>query len=102
MKYIYIYIYIYIYTPYIRTCELLCYRNNTGQDEDYTSGPYSVTFTAGMTTALLSVPTNDDDIFEDSETFRLMIDSTSLPNDVTLGSSIRRSAIMTILDDEGK
>ena len=55
-----------------------------------------------MTTALLSVPTNDDDIFEDSETVRLMIDSTSLPNDVTLGSSIRRSAIMTILDDEGK
>ena len=84
----------------MHTCELLCYCKNTGQDEDYTSGPYSVTFTAGMTTASLSVPTNDDDIFEESETFRLMIDSTSLPNDVTLGSV--RSAVMTILDNDGK
>ena len=73
---------------------------NTGQDEDYTSGPYNVTFTAGMTTALLSVPINDDDIFEDSETFRLRIDSTSLPNDVTLGNI--RAVVMTILDDDGK
>ena len=90
----------YIYIPYIHTCELLCYRNNTGQDEDYTSGPYNVTFTAGMTTALLSIPINDDDIFEDSEVFILTIDSTSLLNDVTLGHI--RSVVMVILDDDGK
>ena len=53
-----------------------------------------------MITASLSVPTNDDDIFEDSETFRLMIDSTSLPNDVTLGNI--RAVVMTIIDDDGK
>ena len=76
------------------------YCKNTGQDEDYTSGPYSVTFTAGMTTALLSVPIKDDNVFENNELFRLIIDSTSLPNDVTLGN-LRVSA-MTIVDDDGK
>ena len=72
----------------------------TGQDEDYISGSYSVTFTAGMTTASLSIPIKDDNVFEDTESFRLLIDSTSLPNDVTLGNP--RSAAMTIVDDDGK
>ena len=79
------------------TCELSFYC--TGQDEDYTSGSYSATFTAGMTTASLSVPIKDDNIFEDIEVFRLLIDSTSLPNDVTLGNP---RAAMTIVDDDGK
>ena len=76
------------------------YFKNTGQDEDYKSGPYSVTFTAGMTTASLSIPINDDDIFEEHETFILMIDSTSLPNDVTLGSP--RAVVISITDNDGK
>ena len=84
----------------MHTCELLCYFKNTGQDEDYTSGPYNVTFTAGMTIVSLSIPINDDDIFEESETFRLMIDSTSLPNDVTLGRF--RSVVISITDNDGK
>ena len=53
-----------------------------------------------MITALLSVPINDDDVFEETETIRLQIDSTSLPNDVILGSP--RSAVMAITDDDGK
>ena len=79
---------------------MLYYCKNTGQGEDYTSGSYSVTFTAGMTTASLSVPIKDDNIFEDNESFRLLIDLTSLPNDVTVGSP--RSTVVVILDDDGK
>ena len=82
------------------TCQLLYYSKNTGQDEDYTAGPYSVTFTAGKTTALLSVPIKDDNVFEASESFKLIIDPTSLPDDVTLG--VPRAAAVVILDDDGK
>ena len=80
------------------TCELSYYC--TGQDEDYTSGPYSVTFIAGMTTASLSVPIKDDYVFEDIEAFRLLIDLTSLPNDVILVNP--RVSTMVIMDDDGK
>ena len=74
---------------------------NTGQDEDYTSGPYYVIFTPGMTTASLSIPINDDNVFEEIEVFRLdIIESTSLRNDVTLGSP--RSAVIAIQDNDGK
>ena len=74
---------------------------NTGQGKDYTSGPYNVTFTPGMTTASLSIPINDDNVFEETEIFRLnIIESTSLPNDVTLGSP--RSAVIAIQDNDGK
>ena len=53
-----------------------------------------------MTTASLSVPIKDNNVFEDTESFRLLIDSTLLPNDVTLG--VPRAAAVVILDDDGK
>ena len=42
----------------------------------------------------------NDEIFEDSETFRIMILEVSLPYGVVLGR--KRSAVVTILDDDGK
>ena len=53
---------------------------------DYTSGPYTVTFLAGNTTATFDVPINDDSILEGDEDFILTIDETSLPTGVTHGN----------------
>ena len=65
---------------------------------DYTSGPYTVTFPAGSTTATFSVPINDDNIYEGNEDFMLTIDETSLPTGVTHGTP--SEATVTIVDDD--
>ena len=75
-------------------------RNFIGEDEDYTSGPYNVTFRAGKTTTLLSVPINNDTIFEGNENFMLNIDSSSLPSDVTFSNPSQ--VAVTIVEDDGK
>ena len=49
------------------------------------SGPYNVTFLAGMTTTVLDVPINNDNICEPSETFIVTINTSSLPDRVTNG-----------------
>ena len=67
---------------------------------DYTSGPYTVTFPAGQTTATFDVPINDDNILEGNEDFILNIDGTSLPNGVTAGSP--DEATVTIVDNDRK
>ena len=67
---------------------------------DYTSGPYTVTFPAGSTTATFDVPINDDNILDGDEDFILTIDQTSLPTGVTRGSL--GEATVTIVDDDGK
>ena len=66
---------------------------------DYDSGPYTVTFLAGSTTATFNVPINDDDILEGNETFMLTIDP-SLPDGVTRGTP--SEATVTIVDDDRK
>ena len=67
---------------------------------DYTSGPYTVTFPAGQTTATFDVPINDDAILEGNEDFILTIDQTSLPSNITRGSP--GQATVTIVDDDRK
>ena len=67
---------------------------------DYTSGPYTVTFPAGQTTATFNVPITDDTILEGDENFMLTIDETSLPDDVTRGTP--GEATVTIVDNDGK
>ena len=59
-----------------------------------------VIFPAGQMTATFSVEMINDEIFEDSETFRIMILEVSLPYGVVLGG--KRSAVVTILDNDGK
>ena len=63
---------------------------------DYTSGPYTVTFPAGQTTATFDIPINDDNIYEINENFILTINPSSLPSDVTVGSP--SEATVTIVD----
>ena len=67
---------------------------------DYTSGPYTVTFPAGQTTATFNIPINDDSVLDGNEDFMLTIDETSLPTGVTRGSPGK--ATVTIMDDDGK
>ena len=67
---------------------------------DYTSGPYTVTFPVGQTTATFNVPINDDNILEGNENFILTIDQTSLPSSVNRGSP--GQATVTIIDNDGK
>ena len=66
---------------------------------DYTSGPYSVTFPAGVMSVPFSISINDDNIFEDNENFTLTINS-SLPTGVKVGNA--GQATMTIVDNDRK
>ena len=68
---------------------------------DYTSGPYTVTFLAGQTTATFDVPINDNDIFEIDENFILTINQSLLPTRITtVGNS--GQATVTIVDNDRK
>ena len=60
------------------------------------SGPYSVTFTAGVTTTSLVVSIFDDGILEDDEDFILIITSSPIPVVDPFETNV------TILDDDGK
>ena len=55
---------------------------------------------AGMTIALLTVPINDDDTFEGNENFIIAIDSSLLPNDVTINNL--GYTTVTIIENDGK
>ena len=67
---------------------------------DYASGPYTVTFPAGKTTATLNVQITDDMILEGDEKYMLTINGTSLPTGVTRGTP--GEATVTIVDDDRK
>ena len=72
--------------------------NSTG--EDYGSGPYSVTFAAGITSTVLYISITDDDILEGPEYFNIMIDSSSLISGISVGNL--GQATVEILDADGK
>ena len=74
--------------------------NVTGGGVDYDSGPYNVTFPAGVTSVPFDVPINNDNILEDDEDFTLMIDN-SLPHRVTV-SKHKSQATITILNTDSK
>jgi len=60
-----------------------------------------VTFFAGMTSVSLNISITDDDILENCiETFSLMIDKSSLPTTVIVGST--NQATVNIIDDDCK
>ena len=67
---------------------------------DYNSGPYPVTFPAGVTSVTFDVPITDDNILEGNENFTLTIDQSSLPTNVNRGDP--DEAIVTIVDDDCK
>ena len=68
---------------------------------DYTSGLYTVTFPAGVTSAPFSIPINNDYALEDEENFMLTINPSSLPTGVTR-SNDSGQATVTIVDNACK
>ena len=74
--------------------------NFTGGGVDYTSGPYTVTFPAGVTVVPFDVPINDDNKVEGNEIFNVTIDPSSLPSAVTAGIPLQ--ATVTVADDDCK
>ena len=74
--------------------------NVTGGGVDYDSGPYTVTFPAGVTSVPFDVPISDDNILEDDEVFTLIINN-SLPNRVTVNKR-RGQATVFILNSDSK
>ena len=86
---------------YVYICIILFINNNaiaTG-NVDYTSGPYNVTFPTGITNVSFDVVIKDDKILEGNEYFTLSINSSNLPNNITVTD---RQAIVTIVDDDRK
>ena len=67
---------------------------------DYHSGPYSVTFSPGQTSAAFDIPIIDDNILEENYNFMLTMNSSSLPNSVTRGNPDQTT--VTIVDNDGK
>ena len=74
----------------------------TGGGVDYVSGPYTVRFSAGQTTSdSFNIALNADGLQEGNENFNLVIVLTSLPANVTRGTT-NSQATVTIVDDECK
>ena len=72
----------------------------TGGGVDYNSGPYSVTFPAGVTTASFNIPITDDNILENNEDIQIEINVSSLPSRVSVSNPSQ--ATVTIVDNDGK
>ena len=43
------------------------------QSNDYTPGPYTITFPPGRVNSSLSIPISDDNVLEENETFNLTV-----------------------------
>ena len=67
-------------------------------DDDYDSGPYTITFPSGVTNASFNVTIVDNDQYESTETFYLIINSFSLPHDMYISNP--GHAIVIISDDD--
>ena len=68
-----------------------------GGGTDYGSGPYTVVFSAGSTSASLNISITNDNIVEMNETFALTITPT---NDVMTVDP--DDAVVTIVDDDSE
>ena len=67
---------------------------------DYTSGPYTVRFHAGVTKITFDVPIHDDMMLEDDESLILTINPSSLPTGVIVDTP--GQATVTIVDNDRK
>jgi len=69
-------------------------------DQDYFSGPYFIMFPAGTTKVMFSIALINDDVLEETETFNVIINSSSLPSNVTIGEF--GDAAVIIWDNDGE
>ena len=67
---------------------------------DYTSGGYSLSFSAGQTSATLFVQTLDNNIAELEEFFKVMITGSDKQDKVIIGDP--DTCFVTIQDDDGE
>ena len=71
----------------------------TGGGVDYGSGPFTVIIPAGDISVPFDVPIINDNVLEANESFNLTINSSSLPNRVTVTNPYQ--ATVTIVDNDG-
>jgi len=69
-------------------------------DQDYFSGPYFILFAAGTTELVFDVILINDDVLEETETFDVIINSSSLPSNVTSGEP--GDAAVIVWDNDGE
>jgi len=67
--------------------KLHSYISGVSGGDDYNSGPYIVQFPAGVTSASFNVSITKDNVSEGNENFNLMINSSMLPNGVTVDAT---------------
>jgi len=79
-------------------CSLLSYF--VGMEQDYFSGPYFITFPAGITESMFSIAIINDDVLEETETFDIIINSSTLPSNVTNGEP--GGVVVIIWDNDGR
>ena len=68
--------------------------------EDYRSGPYTATFSSGVTSYVFNIPITDDNVVESTESFILAIEPILLPAGISFSSYPQ--ATVTISDYDGK
>ena len=71
-----------------------------GGGVDYNSGPYIVTFPAGVTTASFNISITDDNILENNEDIQVEINVSSLHS--TISVSNPGQATVTIVDNDSE
>ena len=69
-------------------------------EQDYFNGPYFIVFPAGTTEFIFSIVLNNDNVLEEMETFNVIINSSSLPSNVTIGEL--GDAAVIIWDNDGE
>ena len=67
---------------------------------DYGSGPFNITFMAGMMNASFDVPIINENLFEGNETFTVTIAPSSLSNRIVKGTGC--DVTVTIINDDSK
>jgi len=73
---------------------------SVGMEQDYFSGPYFITYPAGSTKSVFSIAIINDNVLEKMETFDVIINSSSLPSNVTNGE-LGDTAVI-IWDNDGE
>ena len=88
-------------SPYFSVHRFHCNLSTTftGSGKNYTSRQYSVRISAGTTRASIYVPIIND-LLEYNEEFDLIINQSSLPFNVNVGSTYQTTVM--IVDDDGK